>query len=1164
MSKYIKSHSNFVLKTKHQDTKDGVIYERDITTIGGRDRFSKGQVPVYRSGNFVITVNNEDTLYKKTPSQEWKTNDEGDIWTLDVLDRYEKDDKSSYDKRLVIKKDYHDLRDFSYFGSCSELMRASINGIISKFPGELFTPVFYENEQPNTIEVTYTDYANPDNNDYTTLPVRRLFKRPGSASGHTLFYIDNPYSIDIYSPVVPIDANPLKYFVNGGIFNYVAYKKVGVGDNWDFDNPLSFSAGTFSGNTKEIYCPGELIGYLPITISDGYSYNIYVFMGDNNEVKYFVDPEERGKESLNTLNYRIRPKKEFIDEFFENLDNFEKVLLNKNNDYTATFEVFREGDYGYYIESKSFKFPTTYGGYNLGSSGYSFTSYINNLVKIGEFYDENFTDNIWRSMTHEAIKNFDWTYTRRFNPGDEAEFVEGGNKIEKIIRVYGREFDEIKTYIDAIADNNTITYDNANNLPDYFFSDKLEDDGWDVKLINPLKFVDSSSTETVFSEVYPIIKPYKKGKITSFTTEDEIVCEKREVDSFGLKIKNIDCSCDSSSSFECVKGASHKDGYYDNCCHLIKIYSSEKEYNMSDINAEFFKRFILNSKSILRHKGTIDGIEMLLGMFGLKSRNFVFNDEKYFRVDGLTNKLTDIGKKYYAKTDLYTAVAYDYDIKEYTLFTTRFTDTYDSDKQMYYMDWINSLKLVSYNTENFKNGIYESYQGLPVSYRYSEEPTKENPNPNRYIYPSYQNYLPYDGELYYQMNGGWISKEPFMFDNKNNIIKQTNENIKRDLFTETLKNVKCVETLSELLSNRSLAENKGDICQVLEVTSSMTKTYAIVDGSVYDLLEDNGEKFFYATVMNKSLTVGNAFFTDYVYVSNPYSTNTEKTIAINLNDEAYNGKSIRIYVVDETIKVYSNSNSISTFTIFDKNSVSGNNTNYFRINDPDFNNELSVLGWEQLKTTDYEYHIIDAITDYNKGNNPHTGHMNYDKGHEYLNRFAHLFKPIYENGLFNLDEVNDDNIDIYSESYEYGFKHLVDENECVKNYDDYLQEDSKCHYFGDLLFNDGSHVEYKIDKFSSLSGSSYRDVIMKYGNIEYLNYGSDISNHNNLDGVTNQIVNTKRVDLIFYLNSPVEYSTKWLEEIKYIDSVILPYVSQIIPSNIILTVKYKSKYNKEC
>ena len=49
MSKYVKSYSNYVLKTKHQETNDGIIYERDITTIGGRDHFAAGQIPIYKS-----------------------------------------------------------------------------------------------------------------------------------------------------------------------------------------------------------------------------------------------------------------------------------------------------------------------------------------------------------------------------------------------------------------------------------------------------------------------------------------------------------------------------------------------------------------------------------------------------------------------------------------------------------------------------------------------------------------------------------------------------------------------------------------------------------------------------------------------------------------------------------------------------------------------------------------------------------------------------------------------------------------------------------------------------------------------------------------------------------------------------------------------------------
>ena len=93
------------------------------------------------------------------------------------------------------------------------------------------------------------------------------------------------------------------------------------------------------------------------------------------------------------------------------------------------------------------------------------------------------------------------------------------------------------------------------------------------------------------------------------------------------------------------------------------------------------------------------------------------------------------------------SIPYDYEIKEYTSFTTRITDKYDSDKQMYFMDWINSLKLTTYNTPEFRSGRYVSYQGLPVAYRLAD-------NGNRYVYPSFQNYFQYDGGMYYQMNGG--------------------------------------------------------------------------------------------------------------------------------------------------------------------------------------------------------------------------------------------------------------------------------------------------------------------------------------------------------------------------------------------------------------------------
>ena len=1298
MGRYVKSHSNYLLKAKHQEISDGIIYERDITTIGGRDHFAKGQIPIYKSGNFVITVNNDNTAYKKIPSSEWKGNGEGDVWTLDILKNYEKDEKSSYDKKIVIKKDYYDLRDFAYFGSCSELIRTSVNNIIDKFHGELFVPYVdvwvFDNDvklysleaakkyaatqgipvpEPTkeTISAKYTDYS-------AELPAIRDFKLPSTIDGGenaTLFVIDNPFFVNIHSNVVPEGEDPIKYFANGGIDNYVAYMKDDNGE-WDFKNPLKIVSNGFidyhklnvefgadsQGHIQETkkecqgqYCPGDFMGYVDLSFLGGKNINtisevcnkeeekkhvtfntsdkvlcnarVYVFMGDDSEIKYFFDPVYGSGKYSCFLNIRIRPKDEIIEDFYDNLNYFENILLDRTNDYEAMFEVIKDSDYGYYIDTERFKFPTTYGDFNLGSKGASFSEYIERLVKIGEYYDERFTDNLWRSMTHEAIKNFDWTYTRHFNPGDEIPYVEGGSKIQKIIRLYGREFDETRSYIDAIADCNTITYDNINNLPDYFFSDKLEDDGWDVKLVNPFKlseyiYNDDGSKEEItgeatrkdeisnkyndkhieriFTEDYGVssIKPYTESNITSLrkavcggglnlsistacTDDDKVALTAETVyvnslnNDIDFRVSSDDCECDGNSiDLSPEIGENQKGGYHDDCCNNIKIYSTEKEYTSSDVNSEFLKRFILNSKSILRNKGTKNGIEMLLALFGLRSKDYVYSNDSYFRVetDSSTGKqklvLSDFGKKYYKKTDLYTAMAFDYDVKEYTMFTTRFEDEYKDDKQMYYMDWINSNKLTSYNTPEYRSGRYVSYQGLPVAYRLKNE---NEEHPLRYIYPSFQNYFQYDGGLYYQMNGGWLSKYPFMYDAKNNIIPvnyNSDNSRNAELFTETVKNVKCVQTLDDLLSNSSLGTNTGDICQVVDLSG----TYAIIDGIVYNLLQEDGFYYFYVPINNNAMSVGNAYFSEFVYISNPFVENN--LLKIDLSDDTYNGKSIRVYLIKDDkgqydVDVHSNSSSISTFTMFENGKyMEGDNfTHYFRINNPDFSNELSVLGWQQLRDDEYEYYIMDSINDYNKGNNPHNGHNLYDKGHEYLNRFAHLFKPIYEGGLFNPYYEGDEDIDIYEESRKYGFSNLVSTDECYKNYDQYLYEDDKCHFFGDLLTDDGKTHKYDLDDFRSLDSSSYRKTPLNYGEIKNYHYGKSNCGDDapgTKDGVTNQIVNTKRVDIDFYLNSFVEYSVGWLEEVKYIDSVILPYLTQIIPSNIILTVNYKSKYSKVC
>lgn len=1449
MAKYIKSYSNYVLKSKHQNTSNGVIYERDITTIGGKDQFSKGQVPIYKSGNFIITINNDHTIYDNSNVADWQRSDAGEIWTSEVLKYYEKDEKTSYDKKIVVKNDFFDLRDYAYYGSCVELIRASINDILKTYPGELFIPtetIYYDGNgnvqysedaaksafgdgYASKVTGLYDFYKSYDDN-YEELenlkngiPYKRQYKRVYKTSDGEwvvddidLVVVDNPFGINIYDRFLPKNADPLKYFAEGGVENYVGYK-IDESGEWLIDKNHEYSikiisivyeglgesvteTPTFnidSGNCEsdclngflnlslsaftqidvnsnaDLTClkPGSYLGYVDLGFSkntyqfyttptakentedceidkldcentqcieldgdEGSSATIlvqsntsetikdflrvYLFSDDYGKIKYFVENKE------DNFKFRIRPISKIINDYFENkLDLFEKILLNRDSSpiYSATFEIIDENDFGYFTNLKTFTFPTTYGGYNLGSSSPLFSDYINSLSKIGLFYDERFSDNLWRSMTHEAIKNFDWTYTRHYTPGDEEQFVEGGTKIQKVIRLFGREFDEIKNYISPISDNNTVTYDNVDNLPDYFFTDKLEIEGWDLKPVQPLLLTEYvSGYDTVPVDIDKMFcEKYFEGGVTGTTADaekknyfydteelDNKIAIKRVFNQYleNLKVKpytkeqitnirettytgvtgdavgysfdfpNADGeSCIPSDTVEIgvttKKGERVADGYHTACGDLIRIYSNENEYSPSDVNTEFLKRLILNSRGLWSHKGTIDGMEMLLSLFGFRSKRNFYSNEKYFKSvkkdDKCYLQLTDLGIDYYAKHNGHLNSLYDYDIKEYTMFTTGIEDEWMPYKNMFKYDWINSIKMISYNTPEFKNGEYISYQGLPVSFKNRTGLTENGDEviSGRTLFPHFETKGIYDGGMYYQMNGGWLQKRPFTFDFNNNIVVESeNSNNRRSdaLFTETVRNIKCVRNLSSLLSDATLATNVGDIIQVLDISGR----YAIVDGIVYPLVseyanenDENGESFFYVTVKDNSVVIGKTYFDDYVIISNPYLD--EKKHRVDLNDNYNNNKSLKVYVIKTddgkyTIDAYSNKASISTFTLFeDGKYMDGDNyTNYFKINNPDFRNELSILGWQQLKDTDYEYYKINTIANYYNGNNPHNGHMYYDNGHEYLRFFNNLFKYTAENDLIDYRKLEVDDYVELDDYGNFGFRNLINPDDpCDINYDKYLRLDNKCHYFGGIsqlkgnrnivkkrnsdetieyvsCFNkrvlsevneetedivgypitdvircnyidDSSFISYK-DKPSEaaftngelsntpivnvagrnprrapnasinsrkedatvkkLSGTDIKTEAIFYGDVnkdllgEEGEYNKDLIDRE----VTDQIINTKRMDIDFFIKNKEEYSKEWLEEVKYIDSIILPYLTQMMPSGVICRINYKT------
>lgn len=1159
---FIKSHSNYVLKSKHQNVNDGTIYERDITTIGGVNQFSKGMTPIYRSNNFIISVRNDTGSTNVYNNSKWeKSTSASTIWTLENVSGMTSNNDDSNDVKIVLKQDYYDFCDFAYYGSLSELFRASVTDILDRFPGELYCT-------SNNIYYTTYETINQETIEDSVI-----------LGGENLYNLDNPFGIDIYSlSKHGEDANPLKFFADEGYKNYqIIYK------NEEPRDIKSCESRDFSDNT----CKGNRICRVVLTDDHDKSIDIFVYIGDDDKIFYMCDKSLEGM--------HIRPKEEFISEFYNKCDNFQKLIMNRKSTplYKAVFSVLKENEYGFYRDFETFVFPTTFGGYNIIANDYGFSDYTKRLADIGEFYDNRVSDNIYRSMTHEAIKNFDWTYTKEYTQGDEEEYVFGGQKIQKALRVIGREFDEIKSYIDNIKNIRKLSYDERSNMPDYFLKYSLDSDGWDIKLPYPYEGnVDDDENECAFtiSSQDKIVKPYSSSLIEdnmnkygffmykgdkdndAWNLEDNEIPKKyNDTDyHFAIAVDKVNHSISSGSTW-----------YRCTTRNRIKPYTSDKEYSYHDMSNEFLRRLRLNSKYIWRHKGTVEGIEMILGMFGLKSKRFC----------DLSNKGFDA----------------DYEISEYSWSTEPIEDKWDCIHNMYYFDWVNSTKNIVYDyrgTSEYTNASassdYVSYQGLPVGYKDvgTEEPKR------RFLYPNFNKDEKYDGDPYFQMKGGWQNK---VYENGNKkYYFQFNEDftniIKSDtkpIYKETVKSIKSVNTLSDLLSISIGDTFDGDICFV----SSIYDNVMVVEDTVYNIYteyNDKNEKRRFVKLMKEGGSIrltSSKYFSDDITVFDENISpkrydieNVENGFIIKayINDTNSEPTEDNIYLDRKFLCISENDGefSITTVTIIE-NDDKHEYTNYFLLDNAQFANmmarEFDVVGedkkviengWRRLKYTDDDYKRISTLTNYFKGNNPHNGNLTYDNGYEYFSYFNTLFKYASENYLF--DERCHDDVDSLIDELNdtCGFKSLSKEN-----YNITINEDSKVHYFGNyqtyLYKWDDVKEECECDKeliLSDIPYNSLNDMDCGKYNLEKIVYdknkqpkcvcdkSSETMIYKNVDvndGVTNQIINTKRMSITFFVDKFSKDYT-WTQ-IKYIDDVVMNYLTQLIPSTAIVDIKYKTR-----
>ena len=282
-------------------------------------------------------------------------------------------------------------------------------------------------------------------------------------------------------------------------------------------------------------------------------------------------------------NLVIQPKEEIIETYFNGLKGFEKQLLTRKTNplYTNKFITPIEYNLGYLYYNRTYTWPSD--GYCIDITSTKYIDFINKLSNMAELYDELWTDNLWRRMTHESIKNYDWTYTREFIDGDEEDNVDGGERMHKVLNIIGRVFDDIKLSIDTIKRQNKTTYNGDRNVPNALLSDKLELFGWDI---------------------YSTIPTYKNENDETVSASEETITQEvldnieNEVEVNGKKI--------------------YPDKWYPT--------SNPNKITFADADVEFMRRLLLSTKRIFETKGTRQSIDMIMGLFGYGDTDYTITE----------------------------------------------------------------------------------------------------------------------------------------------------------------------------------------------------------------------------------------------------------------------------------------------------------------------------------------------------------------------------------------------------------------------------------------------------------------------------------------------------------------------------------------------------------
>ena len=315
---------------------------------------------------------------------------------------------------LVLNLDESDLFHYTLFGSLREHIKASIKKIIINWPASLF--------------------INKVSSGGTTFTAIKYFYNPLTDSSEfkiPVGNINNKFFINLDNIPSNFQQEPGKKSMANNFYDYVVEYPIASATT------ITHSPGYYTTNQE---------------------FRVIGFTGLTSQSKDYIGIAVKGNPFTGATNgaiiqnFHIKPQVNIREKYFSRLKGLDRFLLNRDfyPIYTSEFTVPIKGEDQTFTEIKrKFTWPVS-DGYNIDIDSTLYADYLSALLDLADTYDDYKTDLVSRFFTTDSIKEFDTSDKR----------------VEKLLRIYGREFDEVKRYIDGIAFASRVSYDKNDNIPD--------------------------------------------------------------------------------------------------------------------------------------------------------------------------------------------------------------------------------------------------------------------------------------------------------------------------------------------------------------------------------------------------------------------------------------------------------------------------------------------------------------------------------------------------------------------------------------------------------------------------------------------------------------------------------------------------------------------------